>query len=115
MSREDGQGTVSRLFSDLMFEKRLSLIAEGFCPYCEVAFGERARFGNSDGARCLCCGGLFRTVNVTTCGIGWVSRDGHDCAHTSAWAPDEYPHRPRFEFRYQRVLSRSGRLVYVPR
>lgn len=108
---------IARLFSDLTFEKRLALIAEGFCPYCEVALGERAKVGTGMSARCPCCGGLLRTIDVPGVrkGSGWYSTQGHDCPHTSSWASDENPNRPRFEFREQRVFFRAGRQVVLPR
>lgn len=112
-SRERGGGPpwITSLLSDLTFEKRLSQIAEGFCPYCEVALGERVPFGPFVRSRCSCCGGLFRMCIYEETGPGWTSIRGHDCAHTSAWASNEGPYRIRFEFRDKRVLNRAGRLV----
>jgi hypothetical protein len=107
---------LANLFSDLTFEKRLSLIFEGFCPYCEVALGERVPFGTGVRPRCPCCGGLFRTFTREKEGPCWHSIYGHDCPHTSgAWASDEHPYRTRLEFRDKRVLNQAGRLVYFLR
>jgi len=102
---------ITPLRSDLTFEKRLSLIAEGFCPYCDVALGERVPFGPFVRARCSCCGGLFRTCIYDSTGPGWTSIYGLDCAHTSAWASDEGPSRIRFEFRDRRACNRAGQLA----
>jgi len=104
---------VTQLFSDLMFEKRLSLVSEGFCPYCEVALGEQVRFGPFVRSRCSCCGALYRTCSYQSTGFGWTSRQGHDCPHTGAWTSDENASRVRFEFRDRRVLGRAGRASVI--
>jgi hypothetical protein len=82
---------ITRLFSDLMFEKRLSQIAEGFCPYCAVALGERVPWGGGEFvlSRCPCCGWCYRTLISPKQGPGWISVGTHYCAHTSAW--DRWP------------------------
>jgi hypothetical protein len=107
---------VANLLSGLLFEERLARIAEGFCPYCEVALGERV--SNDKGtiqSRCSCCGGLFKTLCSEKDGPGWFSNHGHDCPHIRAWVSDEHPIRPRFEYRHKVILNRAGRLGFFLR
>lgn len=107
---------ITSLFSDLTFEKRLSLVAEGFCPYCEVALADRVIVWEHVRARCPCCAGLYKTANPKPFGPGWASLGGHDCPHASgAWASDEDPSRTRLEFRGKRVVMRPGQVVYLLR
>jgi hypothetical protein len=102
---------VANLFADLTFEKRLSMIAEGFCPYCAVALRERVPFGSVVHSRCPCCSGQYRTLNGPKFGPGWYSIYGRDCAHTGAYFPDESKIRVRAEWRDRFWVNRAGRLV----
>jgi hypothetical protein len=96
------EGDVVRLFADLKFEKRLSLIAEGFCPYCEVALGERIPWGGPNFvlAICPCCESGYRLQDTPRHGRGWLMSRPHWCAHTSQCDPDEAERGIRFEFRH---------------
>jgi len=54
--------------------RRLGLVSEGFCPYCETPLKDRVLVRSIARGRCTCCGGLFRTIASERFGPGVEQR-----------------------------------------